>query len=315
MHLNSALKNFNMFSNASNFVQGVDSAFLIITAISVFFLVALTALMIYFVVKYNRKKGIPAVQIKDNSLLEITWITIPMILVLYMFYIGWEGFIPMRKAPKDAMEVTAIGSMWKFEYLYAGNKISDTLVVPIDKAIKVNLASKDVLHGFSVPGFRIKEDMVPQKANYAWFIAGELGNFDVYCTVYCGLNHSAMMSVIKVVTQSEYEKWITALPVKKEDNSIGLKVLEKNGCIACHSNDGSRVVGPSFKALYGSTRNVTENGKKIQVIANEDYLKAAIYEPDKDVVEGYPSGLMKSYKNLISEKEIEQINAYLKSLK
>jgi len=304
-----------MFSNASNFVQGVDSAFLIITAISVFFLVVLTALMIFFVVKYNRKNNKPAVQIKDNSLLEITWITIPMILVLYMFYIGWEGFIPMRKAPKDALEVTAIGSMWKFEFEYAGNKQSDTLVVPIDKAIKVNLASKDVLHGFSVPGFRIKEDMVPQKKNYAWFIPGELGNFDIYCTVYCGLNHSYMMSVIKVVSQEDYDKWIKALPVKKADNSLGLKVLEKNGCIACHSIDGSKLVGPSFKGLHGSSSEVTTNGVNSKITVDSAYIASSIFDPNKDIVVGYPQGVMKSYKGIIQEKDIKLINEYLKTLK
>ena len=105
-----------MFSKASNFVNGVDFAFLIITGISVFFLIVLTGIMIYFVVKYNKSKGKPAVQIKDNMILEITWITVPMIIVLYMFYIGWEGFIPMRQVPNDAMEVKAIGSMWKFQF-------------------------------------------------------------------------------------------------------------------------------------------------------------------------------------------------------
>ncbi len=304
-----------MFDNSSNFVQGVDSAFLIITAISVFFLVVLTGLMIYFVIKYNRKKGIPAVQIKDNSLLELTWIVIPMILVLYMFYIGWEGFIPMRNAPKDAMEVTAIGSMWKFEYEYKGNKVSDTLVVPINKPVKVNLASKDVLHGFSVPGFRIKEDMVPQKPNFTWFIPGKLGEFDIYCTVYCGLNHSYMMSLIKVVSQEDYEKWISALPVKKADNSLGLKVLEKNGCIACHSLDGSKVVGPSFKGIYGNMHSVTINGQKRDVKVDDAYIKSSIIDPNAELVEGYPAGLMKSYKGLINDEEIKQITEYLKDLK
>jgi cytochrome c oxidase subunit 2 len=304
-----------MFSNASNFVQGVDSAFLIITAISVFFLIVLTGLMIFFVVKYNRKKNKPAVQVKDNTLLEITWITIPMILVLYMFYIGWEGFIPMRKAPKDAMEVTATGSMWKFQFDYPGNKQSDTLVVPINKAVKVNLASKDVLHGFSVPGFRIKEDMVPKKKNYAWFIPGELGNFDIYCTVYCGLNHSYMMSVIKVVSQEDYDKWIKALPVKKADNSFGLKVLEKNGCIACHSIDGSKLVGPSFKGLHGAVSEVTTNGVNGKITVDSAYIASSIYDPNKDVVVGFPQGVMKSYKGIIQEKDIQLINEYLKTLK
>jgi cytochrome c oxidase subunit 2 len=304
-----------MFSKASNFVNGVDFAFLIITGISVFFLIVLTGIMIYFVVKYNKSKGKPAVQIKDNMILEITWITVPMIIVLYMFYIGWEGFIPMRQVPNDAMEVKAIGSMWKFQFEYPGDKLSDTLVVPINKAVKVNLESKDVLHGFSVPAFRIKEDMVPQKPNFSWFIAGELGDFDIFCTVYCGLNHSYMLSIIRVVSQADYDKWIAALPVKKADTSLGLKVLEKNGCIACHSLDGSKVVGPSFKGLAGSTRTVVSNGAKHDVKADDAYIKNSIENPDVDVVDGFSSGLMKSYTKMISAEEITQINDYLKSLK
>lgn len=304
-----------MFDNSSNFVQGVDSAFVIITAISVFFLVALTGLMIYFVIKYNRKKGKPAEQIKDNSLLEMTWIVIPMILVLYMFYIGWEGFIPMRKAPKGAMEITAIGSMWKFDFEYPGNKMSDTMVVPINKPIKVNLASKDVLHGFSVPSFRIKEDIVPLKGNYSWFIPGKLGEFDIYCTVYCGLNHSNMMSLIKVVSQEDYDKWIKALPIKKADNSLGLKLIQKNGCVACHSVDGSKVVGPSFKGIYGKMRIVNANGEKKQVKVDDSYIKTSIIDPNFEIADGYPSGLMKSYKGIIKDTEIQQITQYLKDLK
>ncbi|HZK68660.1 MAG TPA: cytochrome c oxidase subunit II [Paludibacter sp.] len=304
-----------MFSSASNFVNGVDSAFLIITGISVFFLVTLTATMIYFVVKYNRKKGKPAVQIKDNSLLEITWITIPMLLVLYMFYIGWEGFLPMRQAPSDAIQVTAIGSMWKYEFIYPSNKSSDTLVVPINKSVKVNLGSKDVLHGFSVPGFRIKEDMVPQKKNYSWFTAGEQGDFDIYCTVYCGVNHSYMHSIIRVVSEADYNKWLKALPVMKVDNSLGLKVLQKNGCIACHSVDGTKSVGPTFKKLYGSTIDVTTAGASRKVKVDDAYIESSITDPNKDVAAGFPQGVMKSYKGIIKDNDIKLVREYLKTLK
>jgi cytochrome c oxidase subunit 2 len=304
-----------MFSNASNFVHGVDSAFLIITGISVFFLVTLTALMIFFVVKYNRKNGKPAVQIKDNPWLEITWITIPMILVLYMFYIGWEGFIPMRQAPKNAMEVTAVGSMWKWEFEYPGNKMADTLVLPIDKPVKVNLASKDVLHGFFVPAFRIKEDVVPQKKNYSWFIPGELGQYDLFCTVYCGVNHSYMTAIVKIVSQADYDKWIAALPVKKVDNNLGFKVLEKNGCIACHTKDGTKSVGPSFKGLYGSTIEVTTNGTTRKIVVDSAYIESSIIDPNKDIAAGYPQGLMKSYKGIVKESDYKLINEYLKSIK
>ncbi len=303
-----------MFSKASNFVYGVDSAFLIITGISVFFLVVLTALMIYFVIKYNRKNGKPAQQIKDNMALEITWIAIPMIIVLYMFYIGWKGFIPMRVVPEDAIEITAEGSMWKFKFEYPGNKIADTLVVPIDRSILINLKSVDVLHGFSVPAFRIKEDMVPNKPNYSWFTAGELGDYDIYCTVYCGLNHSNMLGVIRVVTQQEYDKWLLTLHEKLKDSPQGMKILEKNGCIACHSLDGSKVVGPSFKGIYGSKRKVSTSGSEREITVDDAYITKSIVDPGADVVVGYPAGLMQPYKSL-SESDLKLINEYLKGLK
>ncbi len=305
-----------MFSNASNFVHGVDLAFFIITGISLFFLITLTAMMIFFVVKYNKKKGIPAVQIKNNSLLEITWITIPMILVLYMFYIGWEGFIPMRQAPKDAMEVKAIGQMWKWTFEYKGNKQSDTLVLPIHKAVKVNLISKDVLHGFFIPSFRIKEDVVPQKNNYSWFIPGELGDFDLYCTVYCGVNHSFMTSIVRIVSQNDYDKWLATLNEKKPDiDNKGYKVLEKNGCFTCHTKDGGKSVGPSFESLYGSTIEVATNGTSRKLVVDSAYIVSSIIDPNKDIAVGYPQGIMKSYKGIVKEEEFKLINDYLKSIK
>lgn len=305
-----------MFSNASNFVYGVDKAFLIIGGFSIFFLMAFTIIMIYFVVKYNRKKHPKATQVKDNTLLEVTWTTLPVLLVIFMFYIGWEGFLPMRQAPKDAMEVTATGKMWSWIFEYPGQKQADTLVVPIDKPIKVNLVSRDVIHGFFVPAFRIKEDVVPGQTNFSWFIPGKLGEYDLFCSAYCGVNHSYMSAIVKVVPQKEYDRWYAALPVKKkEDNNLGLKVIDKNGCTACHSLDGKSSVGPSFKGLYGSQREVSEGGKTKMITADSEYITNSIYDPNKDIVSGFPQGVMKSYKGIIKEEDIKLIEEYLKSLK
>ena len=304
-----------MFSNASNFVHGVDNAFLIILGISFFFLITLTGTMIYFVVRYNRKRNPHATQIKDSTLLEVTWTTIPLLLVLLMFYVGWAGFLPMRVVPKDAMHVKAIGKMWKYTFEYEGNKQSDTLVVPLNKAVKIDLVSTDVLHGFSIPAFRIKEDMVPYKKNYTWFIPGEKGDYDLFCTVYCGVSHSYMYGVVRVVDADYFDKWLAKLPVKKADTNLGFKTLEKNGCLACHSIDGSKLVGPTFKGLYGSSVEVSTAGTTHKVTADSTYIKSSILEPDKDIVTGYPQGVMKSYKGLLTDKDIELVNEYLKTLK
>ncbi len=305
-----------MFSNASNFVHGVDKAFLIIFGISLFFLILLTTIMIVFVIKYNRKKNAHATQIKDSSWLEFTWTAVPMVLVLFMFYVGWEGFLPMRQPPSDAMHVKVIGRMWKWTFEYPGNKQSDTMVLPINKAVKLDLFSKDVIHGLFIPAFRVKEDVVPGKNNYTWFIPGELGDFDLFCSAYCGVSHSYMYTVVRITTDEKFNSWLAALPEKKsDDNNEGFRVLEKNGCFSCHSVDGSKLVGPSFKGIHGSTIKVLTNGTPREITVDDEYIKTSIYDPNKDVVDGFPQGVMKSYTGVIKETDLPKINDYLKSLK
>ena len=305
-----------MFSNASNFVHGVDKAFLIIGGFSVFFLVSFTAIMIFFIVKYNRKRNPKATQVKDNTLLEVTWTTLPILLVLFMFYIGWEGFLPMRQDPRGAMKVKAIAQMWKWSFEYEDNKQSDTLVLPINKPVRIDLVSKDVIHGFFVPAFRIKEDVVPGKNNYSWFIPGELGDFDLICSAYCGVSHSYMTAVIRVVSQQKYDEWIAALPsVSAASSNPGFTVLQNNACTGCHSIDGSPLVGPSFKGLFGSTIEVKTNGVMRKVKVDEEYIETSIYDPDKDIAKDFTPGIMKPYTNIIKDNDIKLINDYLKTLK
>jgi len=299
---------------ASNFVEGVDLAFKVVFGISMFFLVGITTAMLYFVFHYSRKKHPVAEQIKDNNLLEITWITIPVLLVMLMFYYGYVAFSPMRDPPKDAIPITVIGKMWVWSFEYPGGKQSPVLVVPINKAVRLNLRSEDVIHSLYIPAFRIKEDVVPGKNNYMWFIAQQTGEYDVLCTVYCGLRHSYMETKTKVVSEAEYAAWLKALPEKSVDPE-GLVILKKNACTGCHSIDGTKIVSTSFKGLYGKTEKVLTNGTERNVTADDAYLRSSVYEPDKDIVVGYQKGLMKSYKGLVTEQEMNLIIEYLKSIK
>jgi cytochrome c oxidase subunit II len=305
-----------MFSNASNFVQGVDKVFLIILAISFFFMIAITAVMIYFTIKYSRKKNIPAVQVKDNTMLEVAWTVIPLLLTILMFYFGYAAYLPMRKPPKDAMIIASTAKMWKWSFEYEGNKQSDTLYVPINKPIKLTLKSLDVIHGMFIPSFRIKQDVVPGRPNFVWFIPQELGEYNIMCSAYCGVLHSSMLAVIKVVPQKDFNSWVGALAVNTPTTlNPGLDILQKNGCVACHSLDGTKIVGPTFKALYGATIDVITDGTTHKVKADDQYLKSSITDPDKDIVVGYNKGLMKSYKSTLKEADITKIIDYLKTLK
>lgn len=201
-----------MLSNASNFIKEVDGVFLFILGISVFLLILITFLMIYFVIKYNRSKNPRPRNIKGKTSLEIIWTVIPTILVVGMFYYGWYGYKKMTAAPKDSFEIDVIAKMWQWEFNYPNGLKTDTLVVPINKPIKLNLKSIDVNHSFFIPAFRIKKDAIPNKDNYLWFIAEETGVYDIACAEYCGLRHSYMYSKLYAIHQNEFDEWYKSKP-------------------------------------------------------------------------------------------------------
>lgn len=302
-------------NNVSNFVGGVDTAFAVILGMSLFFLIAITAAMIIFVVKFNRKRHPKSKDVKESMKLEILWTVIPTILVLIMFYYGWAGYENMRNFPDDAIHVKATGRMWSWSFEYDNGKVSPSLVVPKDQAVVLDLYSPDVLHSLYIPAFRLKEDVVPGINNKMWFEAYELGEYDILCAEYCGERHSYMLSKVEVVTPEEYEKWYGEDLSTANPADAGLQLLTANGCIACHSLDGTRLVGPSFKGLYGTERAVVfEDGSKKTIVADDDYIKRSIYEPNVEVVDTYPK-VMISYQQSVNDEQVKKIIAYLKSIK
>lgn len=306
--------------NASNFVTGVDKAFLIIMGISFAFLIGLTFTMLYFVFKYNKKKNPVATQIKGSNALEVVWTIIPTILVLVMFYYGWIAWTPMRTPPKDTFNIKVTGRMWNYLFEYENGKKTDTLFVPMDKAVKLKLVSLDVLHGFFIPAFRIKEDVVPGREKMAWFIPQREGLFELFCTVYCGMNHSYMGSTVKVMPQPKFDDWYIdtikhVAAAVDSPTATGQRIMKNIGCFACHTVDGTKLIGPSFKGIYGSKVVVQTNGQEHEVTADDAYIKRSIYDPNADIVKGFNKGLMQPYTGQLSEGDVQQITAYLKSLK
>jgi len=304
-----------MSSGASNFVQGVDLTFIIILGISVFFLVGITAVMIYFVIRYRRKKNPKASQIEGNNTLEIVWTVVPTILVLIMFYYGWIGYAPMRKVPADAIPLKAYGQMWSWSFEYPNGKKTTELVVPLNKPVKLDLISNDVLHSLYIPAFRIKEDVVPGKNNYMWFIGQEEGEYDIFCAEYCGDRHSYMLSKVRVIPEAEYLAWLEKSDIPADEHP-GLTLMKQNACLTCHSQDGTRIIGPSFKGIYGhEVEVVTEAGEEMKLLIDDEYIKRSIYEPNKEIVKGYNKGLMISYKEQLKEEDVQKIIDYIKNLK
>jgi len=315
-----------MFSGASNFVEGVDSAFVFILAVSAFFLVGLTAVMLYFIWRYNKKRNPVATQIHGNNTLEVIWTVIPGILVLMMFWYGYKGWRPMQEAPPDAMQVDAIARMWSWNFEYENGKSSTTLKLPVNRPVKLNLIAMDILHSLYIPAFRVKQDMVPGKEDdFMWFTPQIEGVYDLFCTEYCGLRHSYMYTEVEVMPQEDFDAWyndtsgvLLVVDSAAGENAMmaqmGRQLLESKGCIACHSLDGSRLVGPSFLGIYGSQHEVETDGKERTITVDDDYIRRSIYEPNADVVKGFRAGQMISYKDELNDEDVGKIIEFLKTL-
>jgi len=298
--------------NASNFVEGVDFTLYLILGISIFFLVGITAVMVYFLFRYRKKKNPVATNIEHNNTLEIIWTVIPTILVLIMFWYGWTGYRPMLTAPKGAMEIDAIAQMWKWTFKYPDGKISDTLVVPINEPVKLNLISKDVLHALYIPAFRVKQDVVPGDEKMMWFTAQKLGTYDILCAEYCGQLHSYMLSSITVVERKNYDTWLITEP-DTSDEHPGLTLMKRNACLSCHTQDGTRLVGPSFKGIMGKTETVIADGKEKKITIDRDYLINSIKNPNAEIVKSYQPNLMP--KLSLTEEELNHIADYIETIK
>ena len=303
-----------LFNEGSNLAGAVDRAFIFIFAIAFIFTIAITALMIYILIHYSRKKNKNPRQFSSNVPLEVVWTVVPIIIVLVMFYFGWVGFSPMRKVPADAMQVKVIGRMWRWEFDYGNGKLSSQLVLPFNRNIRLNLHSEDVNHSLFIPAFRVKEDVIPGYNNYLWFRPIMKGTFDIYCSEYCGLDHSAMLAKAVVVDSLDFNKWLAELKVAENlPDHPGLAIIKANACLTCHSLDGSKIIGPSFKGLYGRKSVVVTDAGEKEIISDDEYIKRSILDPNAEIVKGFNKGLMQSYKDKISAADLDKIVDFFKT--
>lgn len=293
----------------------VENVFLYIGVVAVSLLILITFLMIYFVLRYHRKRHPQPIDIKGHIGLEILWTVIPTLLVLTMFYYGLKGFQSLRKVPEGALKVKVIARQWSWLFEYENGLKTSELRVPIGKAIHLLLSSQDVIHSFYLPAFKVKQDAVPGMVTQLWFRPMEVGTYDVLCAEYCGVQHSYMMSKVIVLLEEEFMQWYEEGGVREAKlPPSGKRLFEEKGCKSCHSIDGSQLVGPTVKGLYGKMVIVLVGGKEQQVKADEVYLKRSILDPNSEVVKGFPP-IMPSQKGLLREEEILELINYLKRLR
>jgi len=302
----------------------VDAVFLYIFVLSAAFLVFITVLMVYFTVRYSRKRNPTPVDIEGNLWLETTWTLVPLVLFLSMFYFGWTNFAYMRNPPRDAMVVEVTARQWAWNFKYPNGKRSNELYVALDRPVKLELHSQDVIHGFYIAAFRVKEDVVPGRNNFLWFSPTLLGTFDIQCTVICGVDHSKMLSKVHVLSVEDFKEWYfrdedAPPPVKAQTAAAAVAggevvvpaVLREKNCLSCHSVDGSENVGVSFKGIFGQKQQVIVRGEQREAVVDEAYLERAIREPQTHQVKGYPPTMPVPS---LTDDEVREVVAYVKAL-
>lgn len=303
-------------SPSSTLAGEVDALFNFILYTSIVFFIIVVFGSGYFVYRYRRKgKQEFTPDISHNTKLEIIWTIIPTILVFIVFAWGFKTFLKMQIAPKDAIEVKVTGQKWFWTFAYDDGIIStNELVVPVGYPVRLLMSSKDVIHSFYVPGFRIKMDVLPNRYTITWFEATHTGRFDLFCSEYCGKSHSEMIGTVRVVTEREFEEWKESNLTLGEGLSPeewGAQLYQTKACITCHSIDGSPNTGPSFKGIMGRTERMKDGS---QIVADENYLRESILEPQAKVVDGY-APVMPTYQGVLRNEEIDALIAYMKSLK
>lgn len=285
-----------------------------IHVVSVLLLVGITIAMIYFAIKYRRKSEDDQTPlITHNNKLEITWSVIPLVLVVIVFGWGFNGYLNITTPPDDAYEIRAVASSWMWTFHYETGQVStNELHVPANRPVKIILSSDDVIHSFYVPDFRVKMDVLPNRYTQVWFEAIEPGESNIFCTEYCGTLHSNMLADLIVHSQEEFETWLAAGDTADDDLApaeLGQQLVERQGCLACHSMDGSRLQGPSFAGIFGREQSLSD-GTTITV--DENYIRQSILEPMTQIVDGYPE-IMPAYTTL-DDRQIDAIIEYLKTI-
>ncbi|MES2857274.1 MAG: cytochrome c oxidase subunit II [Bdellovibrionota bacterium] len=323
---------------ATEIASQVDSIYAFLLWSSLISFILLIGGMCYFVVKYKRKSATEVGEyITHNHTYEFLWSFIPFCLFIFAFAWGWVVYHEMRTFPENALEVHVVAKKWDWRFIYkngkeittsidaSGNKVPATMVIPIGRPVKVIMASekinpagddprdRPVLHSFFIPAFRVKQDIVPGRYTSLWFQAEKAGDYHLFCTEYCGAGHYSMLGMVKAVPVDEYERWLAA------DASAGGSLVDvgrglygTKACIGCHSLDGSRVVGPTFKGLFGSKHAIEGGG---EVTVDEDYLRESILNPNAKITGGFPAGVMPAFAGQLNDDELKAIIEFIKSAK
>jgi cytochrome c oxidase subunit 2 len=298
---------------ASTIAPSVDAFWFFLVALTVFFCVLIAGLELYFALKYRRRDPdeVP-LPVRSSTKLELVWVIIPFILSMVIFAWGADLFFKIRRSPADAMPIYVTGKqwMWRLQHMEGKREINE-LHVPVGRKVKLIMTSEDVIHGFFVPAFRVKTDVLPGRYTTLWFEATKPGKYHLFCTEYCGTDHSRMIGWVHVMEPADFQAWLAGAPGETTLASSGEQLFEQLACHTCHRPDAEGR-GPVLDGLFGTPVELA-NGRS--VVADENYLRESILNPQAKIVRGYGSPvLMPTFQGQVTEDQLLQLIEYIKSL-
>jgi cytochrome c oxidase subunit 2 len=296
---------------------GIDALHLFVISVTMLSSACVFALAGYFIIRYPRRSEAdltPRVVASMKS--EVAIIVGILSLFLLWWVIGYRQFVALREPPANAMTIYVSAKQWMWKFSYSdGRSSNDILTVPVGRPVKLVMTSRDVIHSFYVPGFRNKQDVIPGRYTTLWFQATKPGDYPILCAEYCGTSHSMMRGSVIVLGADDYDLWLRTPTGDASGGtdlrSAGARIAAKRECLACHSIDGQRHVGPTWAGLFGSWVTTTDGRK---VLADEAYLTRSMMEPGADVVAGYDP-VMPTFFGVLPQPEVAALVEYIKSLR
>src|SRR2546422_1202857 len=297
--------------SASTIATRVDLLYFFLLAVSIFFSLLIAGSIVFFAVKYQRRRrDAIGEQIHGSMILEIAWTGIPFLIAMVIFVWGASVFFAMSRPPEETMNVYVVGKqwMWKFQHLDGEREINE-LHVPVGRAVKLIMTSEDVIHDVFVPAFRVKADVLPGRYTHIWFQATKPGRYHLFCAEYCGTRHSGMIGEVVVMEPSEYQTWLSGGAPEGSLASGGEKLFQDLACVTCHRAD-TPGRGPLLQGLLGKTMQL-QNGQR--VVADDAFVRETVLCPSAKITAGYQP-IMPTFQGLISEEQLLELIEYVKSL-
>ncbi len=296
---------------ASKIAVEIDYLYIYLSLVSIVMSVLIFGTIFVFAIKYRRRGDEVPQAIHGSLRLEIAWSVIPFLVMLTFFWWGAKIYFYNAVPPANALDVYVVGKQWMWKLQYPGGQREiNELHVPIGRAVKITLASEDVIHSFFIPALRIKHDVVPGHYDTMWFTADKPGRYHLFCAEYCGTEHSGMVGWVTVMEPADYQNWLAGGGMSGTMAQQGERLFEQMGCSGCHLLD-RQGRGPNLRGIYG-THVQLANGPS--VLADDAYIREAILNPNAKIAAGYRPNVMPSFQGQISEEGILQLVVYIKSL-